>query len=154
MSTPIIECLNNEDLTTIALCGKIGAMKIWQRELTETIGVYSSNDFSSLKDVVACMTVESSEALAHFLTSGKPWKPQEPDMDEVDEEMIDVLHYLLTYFNLREWSDHEIVRRYRSKNLRNFERISEKMANLSARKEGQNDSDNENNTNLPTLHTR
>jgi dimeric dUTPase (all-alpha-NTP-PPase superfamily) len=83
-----------------------------------------------IKETIACLAVEASEALAPFLTSTKPWKDRYPDMNHIDEEMIDVLHYLLTYWNLRGFTAGDIFDAYQAKNSKNFKRLEAKLESL------------------------
>ena len=81
-----------------------------------------------IQETIACLAVEASEALAPFLTGTKPWKPRDPDITHIDEEMIDCLHYLATYWNLRKMSSNDVLVEYRKKNFRNYQRLADKLS--------------------------
>lgn len=123
--------LNVTDTITVLRDGEFQAMLDWQYELTDSLNPKgASHLFSSVGDLqqtIQMLIVEASEALAPFLNATKPWKPDVVDLDEVDEEMIDVLHFLLTYFNFRGLDAKDVILAYRNKNLANFNRASEKM---------------------------
>ena len=129
-NTTTSQVLSDNDLALIDDLGQLEAMKIWQGELSEVCGCGAFSTEDLLRDTVAQLAVEASEALAPFLTKTKPWKDPIPDLNHIDEEIIDVLHFVLTYFNVREISGNQMVEAYRRKNLRNFERVSEKMGRL------------------------
>ena len=122
--------LTENDKNLVTALGPLDALLLWQERLSEVLKVYDMPREEAIKAMVACLAVEGSEAMAHFLTSTKPWKPQTVDMAAVTEEMIDVLHFLLAFFNLVQMNGEDIVEAYRAKNLRNYQRIQEKMATL------------------------
>ena len=108
----------------------IDSMLKAQANLSEFLGVYKLDKEEQLRSTLAQLSVEASEALAPFLTKTKPWKTQTPDLTATDEEVIDILHYVWTYFNIRGMSQSQIVELYFAKNARNFARVAEKMAVL------------------------
>jgi NTP pyrophosphatase (non-canonical NTP hydrolase) len=122
--------LSDSDIEMIARVGMLSAMLKWQHELSIACGVNRFDRQTSIEMALGQLMVEAGEAFAPFLVKTKPWKPQIPDFDKIDEEIIDVLHYVLTYFNLRAFNDTEIIEAYRRKNIINFERIREKMKQL------------------------
>lgn len=141
MAVDIIQDFSDDDINVIECLGQMGALQVWQSELSEFLGVYKqfkTRPMVTLHEVIQCISVEANEALAPWLTGTKPWKPPFPDLDDVDEEMIDILHYLLTWFNLRNWDAQEVLRRYRSKNAYNFERRALKLAELKKAQENNN----------------
>jgi NTP pyrophosphatase (non-canonical NTP hydrolase) len=120
--------LNPEDKQTVSTFGLLQSALIWQYKLSNTCGVNVLEKMQALKSTLSQMVVEAAEAFAPWVTETKPWKPQYPDLAATDEEVIDVLHYVLTWANLREWTAEELIFRYRAKNLRNFERVNEKIS--------------------------
>lgn len=123
--------LSTEDLFEVMSFGAIDAMLKWQDELSEACGVYAFPNQLQIEMAIGQLVVEAAEAYAPFLVKTKPWKPQSPNMAAVDEEMIDVLHYVLSYFNMRQLKTLDIVAMYRRKNVINFNRIQKKMLELS-----------------------
>ena len=119
--------MNTQDTNNVADVGELQAMLEWQRRLSTTLGVHTMPTDEAIQQMVACLSVEASEAFAHFLTKTKPWKPQDVDMNLVKEEMIDVLHFLLAFFNLVGMDSGDITEAYREKNLYNYTRVSQKM---------------------------
>lgn len=77
--------------------------------------------------MVMNMVTESAEALAHFTNETKPWKPTEPDLEKVDEEVIDVLFFVLNYFTSRGIRPGEIFSMYFRKHQVNIQRVKEKL---------------------------
>lgn len=64
---------------------------------------------------------EVSEIKDHL--NWKPWKNNKIiDMEEVKEESIDLLHFLLDIFNKLEMTPYEIVERYDAKHQENIDR--------------------------------
>lgn len=124
--------MNQHDKNQVEVAGELGALLIWQDRLSATLGVYDMPKEEAIKAMIECLAVESAETLAHFLTKTKPWKSQVVNMAEVKEEAIDILHFLLAFFNLMEMSPQDIVEEYRRKNLINYGRVAAKMAALKA----------------------
>ena len=124
--------MNQQDKNQVNIAGELGALLMWQDKLSATLGVYDMPKEEAIKAMIECLAVESAETLAHFLTKTKPWKPQVVNMAEVKEEAIDILHFLLAFFNLMEMGPDAIVEEYRRKNLINYERVAAKMAALKA----------------------
>lgn len=113
--------------------GLLSVMLVLQDRLTrllfdnaETGIEYGSPEH--VAETVASLAVEASEAFAPFLTRTKPWKDPVPDMAHVDEEMVDVLHFLLTYWNLRGKDAVDIFKEYDAKNRKNQSRLAAKLA--------------------------
>lgn len=130
--------LTSDEEMFVSGYGQLEAMMSWQSDLSNVLGV-KLNDVGQVRDIVACLAVEAAEAQAHFLNATKPWKSQEVDFDEVDEEMIDAFHFLLSYFNLRGMSSYDVLVEYRQKNLKNYSRIQAKMAVHQTETEGSGD---------------
>ena len=64
---------------------------------------------------------EASEIKDHL--NWKPWKNDKIiDMEEVKEESIDLLHFLLDIFNKLEMNSYEVVERYNTKHQENIDR--------------------------------
>jgi NTP pyrophosphatase (non-canonical NTP hydrolase) len=124
--------MNQQDTNKVNKIGELGAMLMWQDMLSATLGVYDLPKEEAIKAMIECLAVEAAETLAHFLTKTKPWKPQVVNMDEVKEEAVDILHFLLAFFNLMDMGPEAIVEEYRRKNLINYERVAAKMAALKA----------------------
>lgn len=99
----------------------------WQHELVNLVVPDDMNRDHVAKLMVGCVLGEAAEANAHFLNETKPWKPSDPDWEAVDEEMIDVLHFLLEYFIMRNIEPTKVAAMYRNKNLVNQERVRSKM---------------------------
>lgn len=114
------------DVDTVETYGQLDAMMLWQLFLSKKFGMYGIDRQEAIRETVSCIVLESSEALAHFLNATKPWKSTEIPWDEVDEEVIDILHFVLAYFNLRELSAADVVKAYRAKNLHNMKRAEGK----------------------------
>jgi len=122
-----------EDAEQVEADGHLSSMLAWQSMLSNVCGVYLLPPDSALKSTLSQMVVEAAEAFAPWVTETKPWKPRFPtDLAPTDEEVIDVLHYVLTWANLRGWDADELVARYRAKNLRNFDRVAEKLEMMKA----------------------
>jgi hypothetical protein len=124
--------MNTFDKCFVEEWGELQAMLAWQADLTSLLFdnavlpvEYASSEH--VREILTCLVVEATEALAPFLTSLKPWKSRLPDMKLVDEEVIDVLHYILTYFQLRGYGARKITELYREKNLRNGDRARATM---------------------------
>lgn len=70
---------------------------------------------------------EATEAAEFFGDITKPWKKDlRVAADEVQEELIDILHFLLQGFIILGMDADEVTRLYRIKNGVNFRRIREK----------------------------
>lgn len=125
--------LTNEENHAIQQRGELGAMLDWQHELSTMCGSYGpatgENDgwYDALKNNAIQLVVEAGEVASHYSNETKRWKSKYPDLSKVDEEMIDVMHYALTYFNIRNMSAYEIAVRYRAKNNHNYTRVSERL---------------------------
>lgn len=126
MAVPIVP-LSDADAMQVGLYGALGAMLKWQDVMSTYCGVQNFDEYNRLRNNTVALAVEANEVLAHFSNETKPWKQLMPNMELVDEEMIDVLHFVLTYFNLRGWDTKDILEHYRSKNLHNFDRVRQKM---------------------------
>jgi len=124
------ESLMPPDNRTSLVQAPINTMLELQDQLSRFLGVYNLEEEEQYRSTLAQLAVESSEALAPFLNLTKPWKTTSVNYEEVDEEIIDVLHYVLTYFNLRRLKEHDILALYIMKNSRNFSRVQEKMKRL------------------------
>jgi len=124
------ESLMPPDNRTSLVQAPINTMLELQDQLSRFLGVYNLEEEEQYRSTLAQLAVESSEALAPFLNLTKPWKTTSVNYEEVDEEIIDVLHYVLTYFNLRQLKEHDILALYIMKNSRNFSRVQEKMKRL------------------------
>lgn len=124
------ESLMPPDNRTSLVQAPINTMLELQDQLSRFLGVYNLEEEEQYRSTLAQLAVESSEALAPFLNLTKPWKTTSVNYEEVDEEIIDVLHYVLTYFNLRRLKEHDILALYIMKNSRNFSRVQEKMQRL------------------------
>jgi dimeric dUTPase (all-alpha-NTP-PPase superfamily) len=114
------------DVDTVETYGQLDAMMLWQLFLSDKFGMYDIDNTAAIRETVSCMVLESAEALAPFLNATKPWKSTEIPWEEVDEEVIDILHFVLAYFNLRGFDAPGIVKAYRAKNLHNMKRAEEK----------------------------
>lgn len=125
-----IQGLDENDRLTVNERGTIGAMLYWQDQLSRFLGCYSLGERELTTETLGQLVVEAGEALAPFLTRTKPWKPQDIDWAKTDEEMADVLHFALTYFNIRHFSEEQVIALYRQKNLINYRRVQEKMLKL------------------------
>lgn len=102
-----------------------------QAKLSEKCGVGSLVLQVAMKSTLAQMMVEAGEAMAPWVTETKPWKKQEVDqivLAETDIEVIDVLHYVLTWFNLRGYDAQDLFEMYMAKNSVNHARVSQKLA--------------------------
>ena len=103
------------------------AMYWWQEELMNLV-VPTEMKLTRLAELsVACALTEAAEANVYFLNETKPWKPTEPDWAKVDEEMIDVLHFVLQYFISRRIRPFDLYGMYKSKNLTNQQRVKDKL---------------------------
>lgn len=122
-----IKKLSEGDIDTVNEHGELDAMMIWQFFLSRLFGMEKIDRELAIKETVSCIVLEAAEALQPFLNATKPWKDRTIPWDEVDEEVIDILHFVLAYFNLREITSDEVVLRYRSKNLHNMKRAEEKI---------------------------
>lgn len=122
MAVPVTE-LQDGDKDTIAEYGQLEAMQIWQLFLSKKFGMYEIDRNTAVRETVSCIVLEAAEALAPFLNATKPWKEQTVDFAEVDEEVIDILHFVLAYFNLRGFNSKDVLERYRAKNLHNLTRV-------------------------------
>lgn len=70
---------------------------------------------------------ESTEAAAFFGDITKPWKKSlGVSLDEVQEELIDILHFLLQAFIIVGMDASAVMELYRIKNRVNFRRIKAK----------------------------
>jgi dimeric dUTPase (all-alpha-NTP-PPase superfamily) len=119
--------LSNEDYE-LMLEDKLHALFAWQQELIDIVVPEGMDQKHVAKLMVGCVLGEAAEANAHFLNETKPWKPSEPNWKAVDEEMIDVLHFLLEYFIMRGYSPYSVITVYRHKNLTNQERVRSKLS--------------------------
>lgn len=115
---------SSSDYKDLESLGPIQTMLEWQRDLSNALGV-DGNSPNAIPHIIQCLISEATEVNNHFLNSTKPWKPIEVMYENVDEEMIDVLHFVLTYFNLRKFSDFDIMRAYKKKNDKNFQRLND-----------------------------
>lgn len=118
-----IHGLEEDDALDVQFLGQLGAMLKWQDQLSARCGAYGFPPQLQLEMAISQLVVEAGEALAPFLVKTKPWKPQQPNLQHTDLEIIDVLHYVLTYFNVRGLAASEVTALYRQKNLVNFRRI-------------------------------
>lgn len=126
-TTHTTDDISVSDKQDVEKLGALGAMLKWQDELSILCGAYNFPTQLQLEMAIAQLVVEASEALAPFLVKTKPWKPQEPNLELIDLEIIDVLHYVLTYFNVRQMGPDEVIQLYRQKNLVNFKRIEGRL---------------------------
>lgn len=124
-----IKPLQEGDKDTVADYGDLEAMLIWQFFLSQKFGMYDIDREVAVKETISCIVLEAAEALQPFLNATKPWKSQQVDYAEVDEEVIDILHFCLAYFNLREIEAGRLIEMYRSKNLYNLLRAEKKREN-------------------------
>lgn len=98
-----------------------------QGELINLLG-YDPKTPAMLKEILACMSVEVAEAQAPLLNSTKPWKVDRPiDWAHIDEEVVDVLHFVMGYFIGRDYTAEQIFDLYYNKNSANRERIAQKL---------------------------
>lgn len=82
-----------------------------------------------VEEVVHCVGSEAAEMAAPFLVKTKPWKKEEYiDSEHLFEESIDVLHFLLELWILLGVTPQQVADEYKTKNAKNRERISEKLA--------------------------
>ena len=103
------------------------SMYWFQEELMELI-IPAEMEPARLAELsVGCALTEAAEANVHFLNETKPWKPTNPDWDKVDEEMVDVLHFVLQYFISRDVRPYDLYQMYKIKNLTNQQRVKEKL---------------------------
>lgn len=103
------------------------AMYWFQEELMDLV-IPTKMTPSRLAELsVGCALVEAAEANVHFLNETKPWKPKNPDWAKVDEEMIDVLHFVLQYFINRDVRPFDLYQMYKTKNLINQQRVKDKL---------------------------
>jgi len=117
------ECFNSTNL--------LGDMLYDQEVLDMMCGVYSLPKEQQIKTRLTQLIVEAGEALAPLCTETKPWKPPFPsDLSPVDEEVIDVLHYVLSYAIVRGWDGEELAIRYFEKNKKNQLRVKEKLDSM------------------------
>lgn len=114
--------LQDGDKDTVCEYGQLEALLVWQMFLSKRFGMYNIDRHSAIRETISCIVLESAEALSPFLNATKPWKENEVDFAEVDEEVVDILHFVLAYFNLRGIDSKSIIERYRSKNLHNLKR--------------------------------
>lgn len=117
-----IKELQDGDKDTIAEYGELDAMLNWQCLLSRMFGMYEIENQDAIRETVSCIVLEAAEALAPFLNATKPWKNTNLNWAEIDEEVIDILHFTFAYFNLRGIDSKSIVERYRAKNLYNLTR--------------------------------
>lgn len=106
-----------------------------QDALSKKCGVNNLEPQVALKSTLAQMMVESGEAMAPWVTETKPWKKQVVDstvLNETDIEVIDVLHYVLTWFNLRGYDARDLFEMYMAKNSANHTRVAQKLAAIAA----------------------
>lgn len=118
---------DNDLLTWTGTNSQLLELFKWQLELIDLVVPENMDRDHVAKLMVGCVLGEAAEANAHFLNETKPWKPSDPDWDAVDEEMIDVLHFLLEYFIMRNLTPTQVAIMYRNKNLVNQERVRSKM---------------------------
>lgn len=106
-----------------------------QRSLSTKCGVDALPKQVALKSTLTQLIVEAGEALAPWVTETKPWKKQVIDdatLIYTDEEMIDVLHYAFSWFNLRGADADDVYTMYMAKNSKNHTRVAQKLATLAA----------------------
>ena len=70
---------------------------------------------------------EANEAAAYYGDITKPWKKNlELPLEEVQEELVDILHFLLQAFIILDMDADDIVELYRIKNRINHRRVKAK----------------------------
>lgn len=95
-----------------------------QRELDEEICL--KNDISpTALDTAIALSVEASELID--ACDYKWWSKDYHTLDDVKEEAIDVLHFLLSFFNILGMDDKEIFDLYKNKRRINFERQNKEV---------------------------
>ena len=87
-------------------------------------------------DVLFMLTIssligEATETGEFFGNLTKPWKKTGTlDLDNIKEETIDILHFLLQLFIILKMDANEIEALYERKNGINFKRVSEKVKGI------------------------
>lgn len=77
---------------------------------------------------------EALEAGRFFGDLTKPWKINlDAPLDDIKEELIDVLHFLLQAFIIVDMNANDIYSLYLQKNRKNWQRIQEKLKELDAK---------------------
>ena len=93
----------------------------WQAELDESI-IKKSSVAPTSKDLATALLVEAAELLESC--GYRWWKSEVLDDSAMKEEAIDVLHFLLSFFNKVEMDEDEVKRLYLKKRGVNFNRLS------------------------------
>lgn len=76
-----------------------------------------------MQEAALGLVKESAEVLDEVSPGYRPWV--KVDLEAADREAIDVLCYLLVYFVAREWTEEDVVERYRKTNAKIWSRIAE-----------------------------
>lgn len=110
-----------------SLSGELDEMLDAQRHLMgECLANRIPNDtllYITLNNIVG----EANEAAAFYGDITKPWKVNMGvNLDEIQEELIDILHFLLQAFIITGMTGADIVSLYHIKNNVNFRRIKAK----------------------------
>ena len=92
----------------------------WQAELDKSI-IEKSSVIPTRKDLATALLVEAAELLESC--SYKWWKSEVLDDSAVKEEAIDVLHFLLSFFNKMGMDEDEVKWLYLNKRGVNFDRL-------------------------------
>lgn len=104
-----------------------------QRELMHLLGIdhlsgtLTINDKPSISEMGAAIgiTVEAAEILEAMDKANRVWKiNQEPTVNQVKEELIDVLFFVLELSVLLDLSGEDLIRLYQEKYNRNLERLA------------------------------
>lgn len=82
-----------------------------QQHLAEVLGIPPGRE--ALQEAAIGMVKEAAEVLDAIVPGFKPW--QEPDIVEGDKEAIDVLLYLLEYFNARNFTALDVSDKFNEK---------------------------------------
>ena len=93
----------------------------WQKELDNAI-VEKSNVKPTRKDLATALLVEASELLE--VCGYRWWKNEILDEEAIKEESIDILHFLLSFFNKMGMDADEVKRLYSKKRNVNFNRLA------------------------------
>lgn len=93
-----------------------------QSELMKKLGVKRDLSESNVKDIIACAQVELSEAMAPLLNATKPWKPQAVRWEEVREELVDVLFFLVEAYIVLGMTPSDVLVDYVAKWTKNNQR--------------------------------
>jgi len=108
-----------------------------QDQLTRYCGAYNLPNEDALREMVMAISSEAGEAMAPIVTKTKPWKSAPIDWSHIDEEMIDIFHFLLEYWLLRGFTPDEIFKQYQAKNEYNYTRVKAKLNSLADNSDGQ-----------------